>query len=147
MTKVSFKGSYKGTIAMLWGASSVQATSVSGTGTSTLMGASKVTGTGSSTTASSCDPITGTGVITGGGSKLTVKLVTAPTTKACAAGYTPPTSVTVTGTAKVLSGTGKYKGATGTLKVMGYFSIQSNTAGSSESDSFTATLSGVVTVK
>jgi hypothetical protein len=49
--------------------------------------------------------------------------------------------------ATVLSGTGKFKGATGTLSFSGSFSIQSTTAGSSESDSFSATLTGTLSIK
>jgi hypothetical protein len=144
---VHFKGTYKGTIAMLWSASSVKATSVKGTGPSTLMGASAVSGTGTATTSATCDPFSALGAITGGGSRLNVKVVSSTASKACAAGYTPPTNITVTGVVKVISGTGKYKGAKGNLKLTGSFAIQSNTAGSSETDSFTATLSGPLSIK
>jgi len=144
---VHFKGTYKGTIAMLWSSSSVQATAVRGTGTGTLMGKSKISGKGSATTASTCDPLSGNGVIVGGGSKLFVKVVSSSKTQACAAGQTAPTQVTVTGVATVTNGTGKYKGAKGTLKVNGTFQIQSNKAGSSETDSFSATLAGVLKVR
>jgi len=145
--KVHFKGTYKGTIAMLWSSSSVQATAVRGTGTGTLMGKSTVTGKGSATTASTCDPLSGTGVIVGGGSKLFVKVVSSSKTQACAASESAPTQVTVKGVATVTNGTGKFKGAKGTLKVNGTFQIQSNKAGSTETDSFSATLVGVLTVK
>ena len=53
----------------------------------------------------------------------------------------------MTGTATVTSGTGKFAGAKGTLKVSGTFSIKSTAAGSSESDNFSATLSGNLTLK
>ena len=145
--KVNFKGTYRGTIAMLWSANSVTATAVRGSGTGTLLGKSTVAGKGTATTASTCDPLSGTGTITGGGSRLVLKVVSSPKTQACAATETAPTSVSVTGVATVLSGTGKYKGVHGTLKIQGSFQIQSNKAGSSETDSFNASLSGVLTIK
>ncbi len=48
--------------------------------------------------------------------------------------------------ATVVSGTGKFKGAKGTLTFKGSFTVQSTTAGSTESDSFSATLTGTLTV-
>lgn len=147
VTKVSFKGTYTGTIAMLWDANSVTATAVRGTGTGTLLGKSTVLGKGTATTASTCDPLSGTGYITGGGSKLMLKVVSSTKTKACAAAESAPTTVTVTGVAQITGGTGKYKGASGTLKVNGSFQIKSNQAGSSETDSFKATLSGVISIR
>ena len=50
-------------------------------------------------------------------------------------------------TCNPFAGTGKFKGATGTLSFKGSFSVQSSTAGSSESDAFNATLTGTVTIK
>ena len=58
-----------------------------------------------------------------------------------------PTLVTVTGAATVVKGTGKFLGATGTLAVKGSFSIKATTAGSSETDTFSATLTGKLTLK
>ena len=147
VTKVSFKGTYTGTIAMLWDANTVSATAVKGTGVGTLLGKSTVIGKGTASTSSTCDPLWGAGSITGGGSKLLLKVVSSSATKACAAGQSAPTTVTVTGVAKVIGGAGKYKGASGTLKISGSFQIQSNTAGSHETDSFKATLSGVITIR
>ena len=147
VVKVNFKGTYTGTIAMLWDANTVSATAVKGTGTGTLLGKSSVVGKGTASTSSTCDPLWGSGSITGGGSKLLLKVVSSSATKACAAGESAPTTVTVTGVAKVIGGAGKYKGASGTLKISGSFQIQSNTAGSHETDSFKATLSGVITIR
>ncbi len=145
--KVTFKGTYKGTIAMLWSASSVKATSVHGTGTGTLLGRGVMNGTGTATTSSTCDPLSGTGYLLGSGSKLLIKVVSSSKTQACAASDAAPTTVTVTGVATVVNGTGKYAHATGTLKFTGSFQIKSNKAGSSETDSFTASLSGPLTIK
>jgi hypothetical protein len=141
----AFSGTYRGTIAMLWSASAVSVTSLSGTGTGADLGFAAVTGTGGANPSGSCDPINGVGVLTGGGSTLHLKLAT--TSKGCAADSAAPTSVTVTGSAIVTSGTGKFAGATGTLKVLGSFSIKSTTAGSNESDAFSATLTGSLKVK
>ena len=145
--RVSFKGSYKGTIAMLWAASSVKATSVHGAGTGTLLGRSVMNGTGTAATAGNCDPLSGAGYLLGSGSKLLIRVVSSPKTQACAASDAAPTTVTVAGVARVVGGTGKYLHATGTLKFQGSFQIKSNAAGSKETDSFTASLSGVVTIK
>jgi hypothetical protein len=76
-----------------------------------------------------------------------LSIVSSTKTQACAVNSAAPTPVTVNGVAKIVSGTGKFKGATGTLSFKGSFSIQATTAGSSENDAFSATLSGVVTIK
>ena len=147
MVKVAFKGTYKGTIAMLWSSTGVKATAVTGTGSATYLGASKLSGTGSAPASNTCDPLTGTGTLIGAGSKLVLRIIAPATSQACAAGQAAPTSVSVKGIAKVLSGTGRYKGVTGTLKFSGSFSIKSTTAGSSETDAFSAALNGVLSIK
>jgi hypothetical protein len=144
--KVALKGSYSGNIAMLWSSSAVSVSSLSGKGTTTLLGSSTLSGTGSSNPSSSCDPFSGTGTLRGAGSVIHFKVISSSRQQACAAGQTAPTNVTVKGVATVLSGTGKYAGAKGNLAIAGTFSIQSTTAGSSESDSFHATLKGTLTV-
>ncbi len=147
IVKVAFKGTYKGTIAMLWSSTGVKATAVTGTGSATYLGASKLSGTGSAPASNTCDPLTGTGTLIGAGSKLVLRIIAPATSQACAAGQAAPTSVSVKGIAKVLSGTGKYKGVSGTLKFTGSFSIKSTTAGSSETDAFSAALNGVLSIK
>ncbi len=67
-TKVAFKGSYSGTIALLWNSSSVTVSSVKGTGTATTLGSSTLSGSGTGQTASTCDPFGGSGSLVGGGS-------------------------------------------------------------------------------
>ena len=141
----AFNASYSGHIALLWSSSDVKATSVTGTGGGADFGLTSVTGTGSSVASSTTDPINGTGTLKGAGGTLVVKLATG--SSATAVDSAAPTTVTVSGTATILSGTGTFAGAKGTLKVSGSFSIQSTTAGSSEQDSFSATLKGNVTVK
>jgi hypothetical protein len=145
--RVSFRGTYRGTIAMLWAASSVKATSVHGTGTGTLLGRSVMNGTGTAATTSNCDPLSGNGYLVGSGSKLLIRVVSSSQTQACAASDAAPTNVTVKGVARVLGGVGKFKGATGTLKFQGSFQIKSNKAGSRESDAFRAALSGVLILR
>ena len=144
--KVKFSGTYKGKLGLLMvgtaggNATSVKVTSITGTGTGT------VTGTGSAPATAQNDPITGKGVLSGGGSKIMLTAVTSKS-EGYAAGQTTPTSVTVSGVAKVTGGTGKYKGVSGNLTFKGSFSVQSNNGGSSESDAFTATLSGTLSIK
>jgi hypothetical protein len=145
ITHVAFKGAYSGTIALLWSSTGVTATSVAGHGTGTD-GANTIKGSGGGSAASTCNPFTGTGNLVGpSGLKLTV--VSSTKSQACAVNAAAPSPVTVSGVAKIMSGTGKFKGASGTLSFKGSFSVQSSTAGSSESDAFSATLTGTVTVK
>jgi hypothetical protein len=143
--KVAFKGTYTGTMALLWSSTGVKATSVTGHGTGTY-GANTMKGSGGGSAASTCNPFSGAGSLTGT-SGLKLSIATSSKTQACAVNSAAPTPVTVSGTAKILSGTGKFKGASGTLSFMGSFSIQSTTAGSTESDSFSATLSGTVSIR
>jgi hypothetical protein len=144
--KVAFKGSFSGTIALLWSSTGVTATAVKGSGTATLLGKATMAGKGAGTAASTCNPFSGTGTLVGAGSKLVVKVVSSSKTQACAANSAAPTPVIVNGVATIVSGTGKYKGAKGTLTFKGSFSIQSTTSGSTETDSFSATLSGTLSV-
>ena len=147
IVKVKFVGKYTGTIAMLWSSTGVKATAVTGKGTGTYLGVSKLAGAGSAPASNTCDPLTGTGTLIGAGSKLVLKIIAPATSQACAAGQAAPTSVSVKGIAKVLSGTGKYKGVFGVLKFTGSFSIKATTAGSSETDAFSAALNGVLSIK
>lgn len=155
--KVAFKGTYKGTIGLLMNgtsgsaASTVTVTSLKGTGTGTNLGASTLTGsdpTAISAGAQCAYGFSGTGMIVGtGGSKLVLKVAASPKQSACAAAESTPTSVAVKGIATVTSGTGKYKGVSGTLTFTGSFNVQSNNVPDSESDAFTATLTGTLTIK
>lgn len=142
---LAFNGTYKGKISMLWSASDVQATSVTGAGTGTILGLDTLSGTGSSAPSSQCDSINGSGTLSGGGNTLKVTFDTS--SKACAAEGAAPTSVSITGTANVNGGTGKYAGATGTLKVTGTFAVSSTEAGTKESTALTLTLVGNITTK
>ncbi|MGB8197358.1 MAG: hypothetical protein WCF25_10175 [Acidimicrobiales bacterium] len=145
ITHVAFKGAYSGTIALLWSSTGVSATSVSGHGTGTY-GSNTMKGSGGGSAANTCNPFSGTGNLIGP-SGLKLSVVSSTKSQACAVNATAPTPVTVSGVAKIMSGTGKFKGATGTLSFKGSFSVQSSTAGSTESDAFNATLTGTVTIK
>ncbi len=142
---IAFNGTYKGKISMLWSASDVQATSVTGAGTGTILGLDTLSGSGSSAPSSQCDSINGSGTLSGGGNTLKVTFDTA--SKACGAEGAAPTVVNITGNAVINGGTGKYAGATGTLKVTGSFAVNSTEAGTKESTALTLTLVGNISTK
>ena len=142
---LAFSGTYKGTIAMLWSDSSVQATAVTATGSGNIFGLDQLTGSGSAAPASQCDSINGAGTISDGTNTLKANFDTA--SKGCAKDAEAPTAVEITGNAVITGGTGKYAGATGTLKVTGSFSIKSTAAGSKESSPLTLTIAGNITTK
>jgi hypothetical protein len=142
---VAFSGTYKGKMSVLWSDTGVQASSVTGTGTGTTLGLDSLSGTGSSSPQNQCDSINGSGILSGGGNTLKVTFDT--NAKACAAEGAAPTSLSLTGTATITGGTGKYAGATGTLKATGSFAIKSNQAGFGETTALTLTLSGNINTK
>lgn len=142
---VAFSGTYKGKISILWSDSDVRVTSVTATGTGNVLGLGELTGTGSAAPQNQCDAFDGTGVLSGGGN--TLKVAFDSSAKACAAEGATPTTITITGNATITGGTGKYAGATGTLKATGTFAIKSKDAGFSESTSLTLTLTGNITTK
>ena len=142
---LAFSGTYKGTIAMLWSDSSVQATAVTARGSGNIFGLDQLTGSGSSAPASQCDSINGAGTISDGTNTLKANFDTA--SKGCAKDAEAPTAVEITGNAVITGGTGKYAGATGTLKVTGSFSIKSTAAGFKESSPLTLTIAGNITTK
>jgi hypothetical protein len=151
--KVAFKGTYKGSIALLMvgasgqAATSVTVSSVTGSGTGTLLGSSHVSATGSAPASNQCDPVSGQGSLSGAGSTLRFKVISSSSSQGCASGTSTPTSVSVKALVKVTGGSGKYAGVSGTLKFTGSFNVSSNTAGSSENDAFRAAVSGTLTVK
>ena len=143
---VAFSGTYSGKIGLLWSDSSVQATSVDGTGTGNVLGLTELSGNGSAAPANQCDAFNGTGILSGGGN--TLKLTFDSSAKACAEDAGAPTTITFTGNAIINGGTGKYAGATGTLKVTGgSFSIKSTTAGAKEINAFKFTIAGNIVTK
>jgi len=142
---LSINATYTGKIATLWTDSSVSATSVTATGTGTTLGLTQLTGSGSSSPSSQCDSINGTGTISDGTN--TLKASFDPASQGCAKESAAPTTVTITGNAIISGGTGKYAGATGTLKFTGSFKVGSTAAGTSESNALTLTISGSFNTK
>jgi hypothetical protein len=140
---ISFAGSYSGTASLLFSGSKIKIVSVSGKGTSSVIGASTVSATGSGTEGSSeCVPFKGTGSIKG--KKGTLALSTSLSmSKGCANAESGPVTVTITGKATVTKGTGGLKGAKGTLKISGKLKLK-NTTGS-QSGSFTGAVTGKLT--
>ncbi len=144
-SSVAFNGTYKGKMSVLWSDNGVQASSVTGSGTGTTAGLDSLTGTGSSSPSDQCAGIDGSGVISGGGNSIKVSFDSSA--KGCAADSAAPTVVTITGNAVISGGTGKFAGATGTLKVTGTFAIKSSAAGFGESTPLTLTLAGNINTK
>ena len=143
--KFAFNGTYKGKMSIIWSDYDVRATSVSGDGTGAIFGMDSLSGSGSSAPSTQCAGLDGTGVISGGGSSIKVTFDTSA--KVCAEDGAAPTTINITGFAVVNSGTGKFAGATGKLKAVGFFNIKSADAGASESSVLTITLSGEITTK
>jgi len=150
--KVAFKGSYHGTIKLLWSSSAATGTIASGRGTATLLGASSMSGSGTGADTAYSDPFSGTGFLKSAKGSLKLSIIKTKSSANAPDGtqsgpQSPPATITVIGVAKVLTGTGVYKGVSGTLKFNGSFSVSNSTAGTSESDSFTATLTGTLSIK
>lgn len=142
---VAFSGTYKGKMSVLWSDSGVQATSVTASGTGAVLGLDSLSGTGSSSPQNQCDSIDGSGVLSGGGN--TLKVTFDSNAKGCAEDGAAPTTVNITGTASITGGTGRYAGATGSLKVTGSFAIKSSQAGFGETTALTLTLVGNINTK
>lgn len=141
---VAFTGHYTGTASLLINNSKVTISAIHGKGSGTLVGASTVVGNGSGSAAAQCDPFGGTGSISGAGAKIALT-VTQSTTQGCSSGQSGPVTVTFKGVAKATGGTGKAKGAAGTLKFKGTLKL-GNTSGS-QNGPFSVTLTGRLTVK
>lgn len=137
---LSISATYTGKIAMLWSDSGVTATSVTGTGTGTTLGLTQLTGSGSSSPSSKCESVSGAGVISDGIN--TLKANFDPSAQGCAKDGEAPTTININGNVVITGGTGKYAGATGTLKFSGSFPISSTNAGTSESTALTLTITG-----
>jgi hypothetical protein len=91
-----------------------------GKGTGTLVGKSTISGTVVASTANPpCSPFNGPGVIAGNGGKLKVTVL--PISRGCAAGEDDRDNISLSGSAKVNGGTGKYRAAKGTLRFTGHY--------------------------
>ena len=139
---VAFSGTYKGTLAIVWGDTYLQVTSVTGKGTGNVLGLTDMSGTAAAAPAGLCDSFDAKGSIGGGGNTLNVSFDTSA--KGCAEDESAPTTIKVTGNAQITGGTGKYAGATGILKVSGVFSVK---GGAKETAAFTMDVSGNIKTK
>lgn len=119
---VAFSGTYKGKANLLIDNGSVSIRSIAGTGSNSLLGAGSVEGKGSATSSAQCDPFTGTGNIVGAHGTLHL-VVTQSKSTGCSSGESGPITVKFHGTAVVKSGTGKAKGAKGTLGFSGVLDL------------------------
>jgi hypothetical protein len=150
--KVAFKGSYSGSLTFLLTSvastsTSASVTSVTGKGTSTDLGSTSFSGIGNvpATAASAGFHFTGAGKLAGPGGTLNLKILSQNSSGAApenAAGI-----VTLSGTATVVSGTGKLKGATGSLKFSGSFAVSNDGVSGSQSPAFTSKLSGTLDIR
>jgi hypothetical protein len=116
---VPFTASFKGnaTVTVTDQVASISTTGA-GVGSPLLMGAAKITGTGTGDASQQpCVPFTGTGSMVGTKGKLFFKVV--PGSQGC--GDEAGQSFTVTGHALVTKGTGKLLKAKGTLKLTGTY--------------------------
>jgi hypothetical protein len=139
---VAFSGTYKGNLAIVWGDTYLQVTSVTGKGTGNVLGLTDLSGTAAAAPAGLCDSFDAKGSIGGGGNTLNVSFDTSA--KGCAEDESAPTTIKITGNAQIIGGTGKYAGATGTLKVSGVFSVK---GGAKETAAFTMDVSGNIKTK
>jgi hypothetical protein len=139
---VAFSGTYKGSLAIVWGDTYLQVTSVTGKGTGNVLGLTDMSGTAAAAPAGLCDSFDAKGSIGGGGNTLNVSFDASA--KGCAEDESAPTTIKITGNAQITGGTGKYAGATGTLKVSGVFSVK---GGAKETAAFTMDVSGNIKTK
>ena len=143
---VAINATYKGTVTMVWGDADVTVTNVTATGSGTTGGLDSLKGTGTAAPAEQCTPFDGEGTLGSGAD--TLKVSYADGSMACSADADAPTTVTIKkGPLKIISGTGKYAGATGTLTLTGSWAIASASKGSKPATPVTLTLSGTITTK
>jgi hypothetical protein len=139
---VAFSGNYKGNLNIVWGDTFLQITSATAKGTGNVLGLTDMTGSGSAAPAGLCDGFDAKGSIGGGGNTINVTFDTS--SKGCAEDESAPTTIKITGSATITSGTGKYAGAAGNLKVTGVFSVK---GGAKETAAFTMDVSGNIKTK
>ena len=114
---VAFTGKYSGNATTQSTDNNVTITA-NGTGTGVLLGAGKVTGTGTADSSQRpCVPFTGTGKLSGPGGTLVFKVN--PASVGC--GDDAGQLFSISGKAAVLKGTGKLVKAKGTLKMTGTY--------------------------
>ena len=139
---VALSGEYKGNLNIVWGDTYLQVTSATAKGTGNVLGLTDMTGSGSAAPAGLCDGFDAKGSIGGGGNTINVTFDTS--SKGCAEDESAPTTIKITGSATITGGTGKYVGATGSLKVTGVFSVK---GGAKEIAAFTMNVNGSIKTK
>jgi hypothetical protein len=144
---IAINATYKGKMSALWSESSIDA-SVTGTSATNNGGLTDLVGAGSyaSQEGDKCITLAGEATLKGGADSLKLEFVT-PKSTACGKDADGPTSVEINGLAKITGGTGKYAGATGTLKVEGAFASKHPANGVTEKVDLTLTLSGNIVSK
>lgn len=143
---VAINATYKGTVTMVWGDADVNVTNVTATGSGNTGGLDSLKGVGAAAPAEQCTPFDGEGTLGSGAD--TLKVQYADGSMACSADADAPTTVTIKkGPLKIISGTGKYAGATGTLTLTGSWAIASASKGSKPATPVTLTLVGTITTK
>ena len=144
---VAMNATYKGKMSALWSESSIDA-SVTGSSSANNGGLADLAGSGSyaSQEGDKCITLAGEATLKGGSDSLKLEFVT-PKSTACGKDADGPTSVEINGLAKIIGGTGKYAGASGTLKVDGSFASKHPANGVTEKVDLTLTLSGSITSK
>ena len=120
---ITFKGSYAGQVTEKVDGSNVTALT-SGTGTGSVIGKGKLTGSVTATTANPpCSPLAGTGTL--GGPKGKLKVTVLSTSHGCAASETDQNNISVSGTVKVTGGTLLFRKAKGTIHFSGAYDRKS----------------------
>jgi hypothetical protein len=120
---VAFSASYSGTAAAQV-TDNIADITATGSGTGTLLGASKITGAGKGdSSVQPCVPFTGPGSMTGPGGKLGFTVVSG--SSGC--GDEQGQVFSISGKAKVTTATGKLKKAKGTLKFTGVYDRNAGT--------------------
>ena len=119
----AFSASYSGSVTEKVSGQTITAVA-KGKGKGTLIGKGTISGTVTASTANPpCSPFSGPGVIGGTGGKLKVNVL--PTSRGCAAGEDDKDNISLSGSAKVTGGTGKYRAAKGTLRFTGHYDRKS----------------------
>jgi len=143
---VKIDATYKGTVTMVWGVADVTVTNVTATGSGATGGLDKLSGMGAAAPAEQCTPFDGEGTLGSGADTLKVKY--ADGAMACSADADAPTTVTIKkGPLTIVSGTGKYAGATGSLTLTGTWKVDSASKGTKPATAVTLNLVGTITTK
>ena len=143
---IKIDATYKGTVTMVWGEADVTVTNVTATGSGATGGLDKLSGMGAAAPAEQCTPFDGEGTLGSGADTLKVKY--ADGAMACSADADAPTVVTIKkGPLTIISGTGKYAGATGSLTLTGTWKVDSASKGTKPATAVTLNLVGSITTK